>query len=48
MKLKKIASMLIVSSLFLTGCTSAKSGKEEVNNIPKESVKVVAGAVAVS
>ena len=40
--------MLIVSSLFLTGCTSAKSGKEEVNNIPKESVKVVAGAVAVS
>lgn len=48
MKLKKIASMLIVSALFLTGCTSAKSGKEEVNNIPKESVKVVAGAVAVS
>lgn len=48
MKLKKIASMLIVSSLFLTGCTLAKSGKEEVNNTPKESVKVVAGAVAVS
>lgn len=48
MKLKKLASILMVSALFLTGCTSTKSGQEEVKDTPKESVKVVAGSVAAS
>lgn len=47
MKFRKLASILMVSALFLTGCASSNSGKSEENTTPKEeSKKVVAGSVA--
>ena len=47
MKLKKVLSVLMVSAMFLTGCTSGNSGKQEEKKAEEEkSVKVVACSVA--
>lgn len=49
MKLKKLASVLMVSALFLTGCSSSKTTNEEVDAATKEESKtVVAASVAAS
>ena len=47
MKLKRVLSVLMVSAMFLTGCTSGNSGKQEEKKAEEEkSVKVVACSVA--
>ena len=47
MKLKKVLSVLMVSAMFLTGCASGNSGKQEEKKAEEEkSVKVVACSVA--
>lgn len=49
MKFKKLASVLMVSALFLTGCSSSKTTNEEVDAATKEESKtVVAASVAAS
>ncbi len=47
MKLKKVLSVLMVSAMFLTGCASGNSGKQEEKKAEEEkSVKVVDCSVA--
>lgn len=47
MKLKKVLSVLMVSAMFLTGCASSNSGKQEEKKAEEEkSVKVVDCSVA--
>ncbi|WP_297134907.1 ABC transporter substrate-binding protein, partial [Terrisporobacter sp.] len=46
MKFKKLASILMISALFLTGCTPSNSGKTDEESASNETIKVVAGSVA--
>lgn len=46
MKFKKLASILMISALFLTGCTPSNSGKTNEESASNETIKVVAGSVA--
>lgn len=36
MKLKRVLSVLMVSAMFLTGCTSGNSGKQEEKKAEEE------------
>ncbi len=48
MKLKKLASMFLVSALFLTGCQSSTGKQEEIKEDVKSEITVVAGSVSSS